>query len=140
MFPTTTGKNRIGRTTLNTENSVERGWNMSRAIADERFIFVAATSGTNYLTGELSPNVVEQARQAVANVRHVLEEMGSGLDEVVRYHLIVPDYNDVRKLREVIGEAFADSRAVHGVLCCALPSPELKVEIEVTALRAGGNN
>lgn len=135
MFNTTSSVNSIGRQTLNTDVEVERMWNLSRAIVDGRWVFLSAVSGTNYATMVMSDDVVEQARQAVENVRFILSKLDVGMDEVVRYNLIVPDWRDVSKLRGIMGDAFAGGRPVHGVLCCNLPRPEIKVEIEVTALR-----
>lgn len=135
MFNTTMGVNSIGRQTLNTDVDVERMWNLSRAIVDGRWVFLSAVSGTNYATMVMSDDVVEQARQAVENVRFILGKLNVGMDEVVRYNLIVPDWRDVSKLRGVMSDAFAGGRPVHGVLCSNLPRPEIKVEIEVTALR-----
>ena len=89
----------------------------------------------NYATMIMSEDVVEQAKQAVENIRFILSKLNASMDEVVRYNLIVPDWRDVGKLREVISEAFGGARPVHGVMCCNLPRPEIKVEIEVTVLR-----
>jgi enamine deaminase RidA (YjgF/YER057c/UK114 family) len=135
MFNTTIGANSIGRVTLNTDVEVERNWNLSRAIVDGRWVFLSAVSGMNYATMVMPDDVVDQARQAVENVRFILSRLDVSMDEVVRYNLIVPDWRDVSKLRGVMSEAFAGALPVHGVLCCNLPRPEIKVEIEVTALR-----
>jgi len=48
-------------------------------------IFVSGTAGTLPETGKLiSNNFEEQARQALANIKTILEEAGSSIDKVVK--------------------------------------------------------
>lgn len=75
-----------------------------------------------------------QARQAMANLRAVLEAGGSGFDRVVKTVIFLADMNDFAKVNAVYGDSFAgEPPARSTVQVAALPKAGL-VEIEMIAL------
>lgn len=80
--------------------------------------------------------VREQARQALANVRHLLEGEGASMGDVVKTTVFLAHMGDYGPFNEVYAEAFGDHRpARSAVAVSGLPLGAL-VEIEVWA-RAG---
>ena len=49
-------------------------------------------------------DVVDQARQALANLKHVLEEGGCTLKDVVKTTVLLTDINDFQAVNEVYSE------------------------------------
>jgi enamine deaminase RidA (YjgF/YER057c/UK114 family) len=78
-----------------------------------------------------------QAEQAMANVARLLEEAGSGLDEVCKLVIYLVDARHREAVYRVVGRRL---RGVHpvstGLVVSALARPEWLVEIDVTAVIA----
>ena len=76
---------------------------------------------------------MEQSRQALLNVKNVLEAAGSGLDKTVKTTVFLKDINDFAAMNAVYSEFFkTDCPARSAVQVAALPQGAL-VEIEVIA-------
>jgi enamine deaminase RidA (YjgF/YER057c/UK114 family) len=107
----------------------------ARAVVDGRFVFVSGTVGADFKTGVFADGAVAQAEQAIANIKDALTKAGSRLEDVVRVRVYVPDPKDVMPISGVIKKHFDKTRPANTTLCTPLTFPEMKVEIEVTALK-----
>jgi len=97
---------------------------------------VAGTTGYDYATMLLPESAAEQARNAWATIGKILREGGFALEDIVRATYYVTSRNDARAVLDVCGAVLAGIRPAATVLIVAgLIEPEMKVEIEVTALR-----
>lgn len=92
----------------------------------------------NYNTGEISPNVEEQAEQTLANISKALNDAGSSMADVVRVRYILPDGKDFPKTWPVLKKWFGDIRPAATMVETALMKEEMKIEIEVTAKKGCG--
>lgn len=107
--------------------------------AQGRQVFVAGMVGWNAAAQFESDDLVDQVRQALANVKAVLDEAGAKPEHMVRmtwYILDREEYNArLAELgaayREVMGRNFP---AMTCVQVAALVEARAKVEIEVTAV------
>ena len=104
-----------------------------RAVAVDGWAFVAGTTGYDYATMIMPGDVVDQCRNALATIASALEEVGSSLSEVVRVRYILPDPADWPRCWPVTSEAFGQARPAATMIVARLQSPEMKIEIEVTA-------
>ena len=107
----------------------------SRAVVQGDWVFVSGTTGFDYRTMQISPDVAEQARQCLANIALALHEAGATLADVVRVHYILPDAADFPACWPVLREAFGEVRPAATMICAKLMDPIMRIEIEVTALR-----
>lgn len=107
----------------------------SRAVVDGEWVFVSGTTGFDYRTMTISDDVVEQARQCLANVGEALGETGCSLADVVRVRYLLPDPNDFPPCWPVLRRHFADVRPAATMMSCGLSDPRMRIEIEVTARR-----
>ena len=89
--------------------------------------------------GAMVPGGVRgQAAQALANLRALLEEKGSSLDDVVKTTVFLTHMADFSAMNEVYVEAFGDHRPARSTVgVAALPLGAL-VEIELWARVGGG--
>jgi enamine deaminase RidA (YjgF/YER057c/UK114 family) len=125
------------RRLLTTGSPMEKAYGYSRAVVQEPFVFVAGTTGYDYATMTMPDGVVEQARNCWRTIAATLEDAGSGLADVVRATYYVTDPADAVPVLEVCGEVMGEIRPAAAILVVAgLLRPEMKVEIEVTALKA----
>ena len=106
----------------------------SQGIRANGFVFASGQIGLDPATGEfVQGGIVEQSRQALLNVKNVLEAAGSGLDKAVKTTVFLKDINDFAAMNAVYSEFFkTDCPARSAVQVAALPKGAL-VEIEVLA-------
>jgi enamine deaminase RidA (YjgF/YER057c/UK114 family) len=111
----------------------------SRAVVDGRWVFVSGTTGYDYATMTIAPDgAVAQCRQALANIAAALAEAGAGFGDVVRARYYLLDAGDFPPCFPLLREAFGAALPAATMLVVAgLATPEMRIEIEVTALLAG---
>jgi enamine deaminase RidA (YjgF/YER057c/UK114 family) len=105
----------------------------SRAVVDGEMIYVSGTTGYDYKAMVMPEDAGQQARNALGTIAKALEQAGSSLKDVVRVHYYLTDMVWYDALVAVAGETFGDIRPAATMLVCGLTTPEMKIEIEVTA-------
>ena len=106
----------------------------SQAIRAGDLIFASGQLGLDPQTGKLQEGVEAQARQALANVKAVLQAADSSVDRVVKATIFQADINDFAKVNAIYGELFNHEPPARSTIqVAALPLGGL-VEIEVIAL------
>jgi 2-iminobutanoate/2-iminopropanoate deaminase len=97
-------------------------------------LFTAGQPGIDPGTGAAAGETFEaQARQAIANLRAVLEDAGSGLERVVKTTCFVADATAFPKLNELYAEYFPSAPPVRSTPIVGLPRG-LLFSIEAIAL------
>ncbi len=122
------------RRLISTGSAFEAAGGYSRAVVQGGMVFVAGTTGYDYATMTLPQDAGAQARNAFATIARVLEEAGASLADVVRVTYIVTEPAHAEALFRVAGEVLADIRPAATLIVAGLLKPEMKVEIEATAL------
>lgn len=106
----------------------------SQAVKAGGFVYCSGQLGLDPRTGQLAgPSSGEQAKQALENLKTVLEEAGSSLRAVVKTIIFVADLNDFKDINEVYAAYFEfdpPARSTVGVAKLPLGG---KVEIEAVA-------
>lgn len=107
----------------------------SIAVKANGFVFTSGQLGIDPTTGALVEGGVEaETRQALLNLKAVLEAAGSGLDQVVKTTVFLRDMNDFSRMNAVYAQFFTqDPPARSAVQVAALPRAGA-VEIESIAL------
>ncbi len=121
------------RRLISTGSPFERDIGYSRAVVCDGWVFVSGTTGYDYATMTMPPAVEDQCRNTLATISNALAEAGATLDDVVRVRYILPDPADWPPCWPIVAEAFARARPAATMLRAGLQSPEMKIEIEVTA-------
>ena len=125
------------RRLISSGSSFEAGIGYSRAVVDGDWVFVSGTTGFDYATMAISDDVREQAAQALRNVGQALAEAECSFADVVRVRYILPDAADFEPCWPVLRECFGAVRPAATMIAAGLADPRMKIEIEVTARRAG---
>lgn len=123
------------RKLISSGSSFEKLAGFSRAVVDGEWVFVSGTTGYDYATMTISPDLEAQTRQTFANISAALAQAGCTLADVVRVHYYLSDQAYFQKAAPIFGEFFKNTRPAATALVCALVSPDIKIEIEVTARR-----
>jgi enamine deaminase RidA (YjgF/YER057c/UK114 family) len=125
------------RRLISSGSSFEKLAGYSRAVVDGEWVFVSGTTGYDYATMTLAPDLEAQVRQAFRNIEQALAQAGCSLDHVVRVHYYFPDAADFQRAAPLFGEYLGKARPAATALVCGLIEPAMKIEIEVTARKPG---
>lgn len=124
------------RKLISSGSPFEKQAGYSRAVVQDNWVFVAGTTGYDYQTMQMPESVEEQTDNTMKTIIKALEEAGSSLQDVVRVHYHVTDAAYADALFSVVGTYFGEIRPAATLVVSGLLKPEMKVEIEVTALKA----
>jgi len=123
-----------GKKIVSTEKAPKAIGPYSQAIGTANLVFTAGQVGFDPATMELVEGIQAQTRQALTNLKHVLEIADSGLNFVVKSTVFLQDMNDFANMNSVYAEFFPENPPARStVQVAALPKGAL-VEIECIAL------
>lgn len=108
----------------------------SRAVVKGPWCFVSGVTGYDYATMEMPDEIADQARNCFATISRVLDEAGFGMGDIVRVQYTVTDTALVDSVVPALGEALGEIRPAATMVIAGLIRPEMKIEIEVTALKS----
>jgi enamine deaminase RidA (YjgF/YER057c/UK114 family) len=121
---------------ISTGSPFERTFGYSRAVVQGNWCFVSGTTGYDYATMIMPDDVVVQTRNCLATIEKALSEGGFALSDIVRVHYYITDASYADLVTPVLGAAFGEIRPAATMVVSGLIKPEMKIEIEVTALKA----
>lgn len=100
------------------------------------FVFTAGQLGLDPTSGDLVAGGIEaQTRQALTNIRNILEAAGLSMDAVIKTTVFLRDMQEFNAMNSVYGEFFkVDPPARTTVQVAALPK-NAAIEIEVIAIQ-----
>jgi 2-iminobutanoate/2-iminopropanoate deaminase len=105
----------------------------SQAIRAGDYLFLSGQLGLDPATGQLTTGVIDQAEQAMSNLKNVLEAAGGTLADAVKTTIFVTDLAHFKSVNQVYGSHFRGSAPARStVQVAALPLGGL-VEIEMIA-------
>jgi 2-iminobutanoate/2-iminopropanoate deaminase len=105
----------------------------SQAVVAGNWVYTSGQLGLDPETGSLAEGVQEQARQALSNVRAILEEAGASLDHVVKTTVFLKDMNDFAAVNEVYSSFFTEPYPARSAVEVARLPKDGLVEIEAVA-------
>lgn len=108
----------------------------SQAVCAGSLVYTAGQIPLDPNTGKLVDGDVQaQTRQAIHNLRAVLEAAGSSLENVVKTTVFLDDMNDYAAVNEVYGSFFGESAPARSAVQVAALPLGARLEIEAVALR-----
>lgn len=111
----------------------EIGYSRAVVIGDD--IWVSGTTGYDYATMTIQPDVAAQCDQTFRNIAAALAEAGATLDDVVRVLFIVPNREDWQPCWPVVKKYLGKARPASTLIHAGLQTDAMRIEIEVTARR-----
>ncbi|HIG23316.1 MAG TPA: RidA family protein [Henriciella marina] len=125
-----------GRRLISTGSPFEKTLGYSRAVVQGDWCFVAGVTGYDYASMTLPEDAAAQAEACFATIGRVLDEAGFAMSDIVRIQYTLTDRALVDEVAPVLGRHMGEIRPAATMVIADLISPEMKIEIEVTALRA----
>lgn len=123
------------RKNISTGSTFEKEVAYSRAVIKDNWIFVSGTTGFDYESMTISEDIIEQTDQCLQNIKKVLEEAGSGMQDIVRVTYILPNAEDFSKCWPTLRKYFDEVRPAATMIAAGLADERMKIEIEVTAIK-----
>jgi enamine deaminase RidA (YjgF/YER057c/UK114 family) len=120
---------------ISTGSPFEKQFAYSRAVVKGGWCFVSGTTGYNYETMRMPISAAEQASNAFQTIQKILEEAGFDLADTVRVQYTVVDASVAEEVQPVLREFLSDAMPAATMVVAGLIEPEMKIEIEVTALK-----
>src|SRR5262245_29324378 len=106
----------------------------SHATVHKGIAYVSCLQGFMPGTFEFpSGAALDQARQALSNLKVVLEQAGSSLRQVLKITIFMTDMRDFPKINEAVNEAFPENPPARGSIAVAELPRDAKVVIEAIA-------
>ena len=120
--------------TIATESAPKALGPYSQALKTGGFIFCSGQIPINPATNSIEASTIEdQTRQAISNLKNVLEKAGSSLSKVVKTRVFIKDMNDFAALNGVYAEMFGDTKPARSCVQAARLPKDVKIEIEAIA-------
>lgn len=120
---------------ISTGSPFEKTMGYSRAVVKGPWCFVSGVTGYDYATMTMPESVADQARNCFKTIVWALEQGGFTLSDTVRVQYTIADASMVEALLPVLGENFGEIRPAATMVVAGLIKPEMKIEIEITALK-----
>lgn len=120
---------------ISTGSPFEQTMGYSRAVVKGPWCFVSGVTGYDYATMVMPEGVADQARNCFATIGWALDQGGFTMADIVRVQYTVTDAALVEALVPVLGEFLGEIRPAATMVIAGLIRPEMKIEIEVTALK-----
>ena len=117
---------------ISTTNALAPGGAYSQAVAIDGMLYTAGQVGADAATGVRPEDYRSEVRQALENLRAVLEAGGSSVSQVVRTMCLITDVDDFAVFNEIYAEFFGEHRPARSTFCVGLAGGYL-FEIEAFA-------
>jgi 2-iminobutanoate/2-iminopropanoate deaminase len=107
--------------------------NLSPATRFGNLVFVAGQTGRHPISGEVGRDIREQTRNVLERIKLILEAAGTSIDNVLTVTTHLTTREDLAAYNEEYAKYFPTNKPARTTVEVMLNSPELLVEITVTA-------
>lgn len=125
------------RRLISTGSPFEAEIGYSRAVVVGNQCFMSGVTGYDYATMQMPEDAAAQTENCLNTIAHVLSEAGFGMRDLVRLKYIIPNRADVPAITPVLGARLGTIRPAATMIIAGLMEPEMKIEIEATAIKTG---
>lgn len=121
------------RTVVSTKKAPGALGPYSQAIKIGEFVFTSGQLPMEAESGELIEDIKEGTAKALDNLKAVLEEAGSSMENIIKTTIFVKDLNDFQALNEVYGTYFNEEPPARSCVQVAKIPKDARIEIEAIA-------
>lgn len=107
----------------------------SQAIEVNGFVYASGQVPFIPATGEIPEGIEAQAKQALTNVKSIMEAAGLTMDNIVKTTVFIKDMNDFAKVNEVYATFFTGDFPARSCVEVARLPKDVLIEVEVIAAR-----
>ena len=107
----------------------------SQAVEVNGLIYTSGMIPVVPQTGEIVSGIEAQARQALTNVRSLLEAAGSSMDKVIKTTVFIKNMDDFAAVNEVYASFFSGDFPARSCVEVARLPKDVLIEVEAIALK-----
>ena len=107
----------------------------SQAIEAGGFVFASGQISVDPATGNIPEGIEAQAKQALTNVKNLMEASGLSMENIVKTSVFIKDMNDFAKVNEVYATFFDNDFPARSCVEVARLPKDVLIEVEVIAAR-----
>lgn len=107
----------------------------SQAVEAGGFIYASGQIPIDPATGNIPEGIEAQAKQALTNVKNLIEAAGLTLDDVVKTSVFIKDMGDFAKINEIYATFFTKDYPARSCVEVARLPKDVLIEVEVVAAR-----
>ena len=123
------------REVINTKNAPGAIGPYSQGIIVGDFVYTSGQIPINPATGVMETDIKVATKQSMENVKAILEEAGTSLENVVKTSIFLKDLNDFAAVNEVYGTYFTENPPARSCVQVAKLPKDAVIEIEVIATK-----
>lgn len=120
---------------INTNNAPEAIGPYSQVVIVGDFVYTSGQIPLNPATGELVTDIKLATKQSMENIKAILEEAGTSLNNVVKTSIFLKDLNDFEDVNEVYGTYFIENKPARSCVQVAKLPKDAVIEIEAIAVK-----
>lgn len=120
---------------INTNNAPEAIGPYSQVVIVGDFVYTSGQIPLNPATGELVTDIKLATKQSMENIKAILEEAGTSLNNVVKTSIFLKDLNDFEAVNEVYGTYFIENKPARSWVQVAKLPKDAVIEIEAIAVK-----
>ena len=124
---------------INTNNAPEAIGPYSQGVIVGDFVYTSGQIPLNPVTGELVTDIKLATKQSMENIKAILEEAGTSLNNVVKTSIFLKDLNDFEAVNEVYGTYFIENKPARSCVQVAKLPKDAVIEIEAIAVKLNIN-
>lgn len=120
---------------INTNNAPEAIGPYSQVVIVGDFVYTSGQIPLNPATVELVTDIKLATKQSMENIKAILEEAGTSLNNVVKTSIFLKDLNDFEAVNEVYGTYFIENKPARSCVQVAKLPKDAVIEIEAIAVK-----
>ena len=125
----------MNKTVIATDKSPAAIGPYSQAIEVGGMIYTSGVIGVDPKTGEAGVTIEEQTRQVFENLRGLLADAGSSLEQAVKTTVFIKNMDDFGKVNDIYASYFTGEFPARSCVEVARLPKDLLIEVEVIALK-----
>ncbi len=132
----TENQTNMKRRLISSGSKFEEAIGYSRAVVQGNWVFVSGTTGYNYENMSIAKDIASQTEQCLLNIQSALHKAQASFKDIVRVTYILPKANEFEKCWPVLRTYFGEIRPAATMISAGLADKNMKIEIQVTALKS----
>ena len=125
----------MSKKVISTSNAPAAIGPYSQAIEVNGFIYASGQIPVIPETGEIPEGIEAQARQALTNVKALMEAAGLTMANIIKTSVFIKDMNDFAKVNEIYASFFTGDYPARSCVEIARLPKDVLIEVEVIAAR-----
>ena len=125
----------MNKQVIKTDNAPEAIGPYSQGIIVGDFVYTSGQIPINPKTGIMETDIKLATKQSMENIKAILEEVGTSLENVIKTTIFLKDLNDFNVVNEVYATYFNENNPARSCVEVVRLPKDAVIEIEAIAIR-----